>query len=98
MAEVRADVEAEERRAKVERSAASAPTAGGGFSATGSADCTSAALTWKPIAGLALVILVIAGGIGYAVGTGGSWQRQHPHLGTEGRRERRDRGDGGPRR
>ena len=28
-------------------------------------------LTWKPLAGLALVILVIAGGIGYAVGTGG---------------------------
>jgi len=28
-------------------------------------------LTWKPLAGLALVVLVIAGGIGYAVGNGG---------------------------
>jgi anti-sigma-K factor RskA len=29
-------------------------------------------LTWKPLAGLAVVVLVVAGGIGYAVGTGGS--------------------------
>jgi len=28
-------------------------------------------LTWKPLAGLALVVLAIAGGIGYAVGNGG---------------------------
>jgi anti-sigma-K factor RskA len=27
-------------------------------------------LTWKPLAGLAVVILIVAGGIGYAVGTG----------------------------
>ena len=29
-------------------------------------------LTWKPLAGLAVVVLIVAGGIGYAVGTGGS--------------------------
>src|SRR6185312_13009921 len=28
-------------------------------------------LTWKPLAGLAVVVLIVAGGIGYAVGTGG---------------------------
>lgn len=28
-------------------------------------------LTWKPLAGLAVVILIVAGGIGYAVGNGG---------------------------
>jgi hypothetical protein len=69
MAEVRADVEAEERQAKVEerreRSAA-----GGGF--TGWLDgLRLGGLTWKPLAGLALVILVVAGGIGYVVGNGG---------------------------
>jgi hypothetical protein len=28
-------------------------------------------LTWKPLTGLAVVVLIVAGGIGYAVGTGG---------------------------
>ena len=45
--------------------------AGGGFSAW-LGGLRVGSLTWKPIAGLALVILVVAGGIGYSVGTGGS--------------------------
>jgi anti-sigma-K factor RskA len=28
-------------------------------------------LTWRPLAGMAVVVLIVAGGIGYAVGTGG---------------------------
>jgi anti-sigma-K factor RskA len=69
MAEVRADAEAEERRAKAEERRERAATRGGfagwldGLHVGG--------LTWKPLAGLALVILVVAGGVGYAVGQGG---------------------------
>jgi anti-sigma factor RsiW len=69
MAEVRADVEAETKRAKVEERrerAASRQTFGEwlrGLHLGG--------LTYKPLAGLAVVILIVAGGIGYAVGTGG---------------------------
>jgi anti-sigma-K factor RskA len=70
MAEVRADAEAEERRVKAEKRQERA-AAGGGFSAW-LGGLRVGSLTWKPIAGLALVILVVAGGIGYAVGTGGS--------------------------
>jgi anti-sigma factor RsiW len=70
MAEVRADAEAEERRVKAEKRQERA-SAGGGFSAW-LGGLRVGSLTWKPIAGLALVILVVAGGIGYAVGTGGS--------------------------
>jgi anti-sigma-K factor RskA len=75
MAEVRADAEAEERRVKAEERQERA-AAGGGFSAwLGSLRVGS--LTWKSIAGLALVILVVAGGIGYAVGTGGGNDHTH---------------------
>src|ERR1700742_5015884 len=70
MEEVRADAEAEERRAKAAKREERAAT-GGGFSAW-LGGLNFGGLTWKPIAGLALVILVVAGGIGYAVGTGGS--------------------------
>jgi hypothetical protein len=69
MAEVRADAAAEERRARGEerrQRAESRPGIGEwlrGLNVGG--------LTWKPLAGLALAILVIAGGVGYAVGTGG---------------------------
>lgn len=41
-------------------------------------------LTWKPLAGLAAVVLVVAGAIGYAVGTGGggsgvhTWESEQP--------------------
>jgi anti-sigma-K factor RskA len=69
MAEVRADAAAEERRARTEQRRERAESRPGigewlrGLNVGG--------LTWKPLAGMALAILVIAGGIGYAVGTGG---------------------------
>ncbi len=69
MAEVRADVAAEERRTRTEERRERAESRPGigewlrGLNVGG--------LTWKPLTGLALAILVIAGGIGYAVGTGG---------------------------
>jgi anti-sigma factor RsiW len=69
MAEVRADAAAESRRARSEERrerAESRPGVGEwlrGLNLGG--------LSWKPLAGVALVVLVIAGGIGYAVGTGG---------------------------
>jgi anti-sigma-K factor RskA len=75
MAEVRADTEAEERRVKAEERQERA-VAGGGFSAW-LGGLRVGSLTWKPIAGLALVILVVAGGIGYAVGTGGGNDHTH---------------------
>ena len=82
MAEVRADAEAEERRVKSDARRARAEerqeraAAGGGFSAW-LGGLRVGSLTWKPIAGLALVILVVAGGIGYAVGTGGGNDHTH---------------------
>jgi hypothetical protein len=69
MTEVRADAAAASRRARGEERrerARSRPGLGEwlrGLNVGG--------LTWKPLAGLALAILVIAGGIGYAVGNGG---------------------------
>jgi anti-sigma-K factor RskA len=69
MAEVRADAEAEERRVKAEERQERA-AARGGFSAW-LGGLRVGSLTWKPLAGLALVILVVAGGIGYVVGNGG---------------------------
>ncbi|HJZ37423.1 MAG TPA: anti-sigma factor [Solirubrobacterales bacterium] len=77
MAEVRADAEAEQRRVKAEKRQERAAT-GGSFSAW-LGGLRVGSLTWKPIAGLALVILVVAGGIGYAVGTGGSGN-DHTHT------------------
>lgn len=69
MAEVRADAAAAERLERTEERRERAESRPGlgewlrGLNVGG--------LTWKPLAGLALVILVVAGGIGYAVGTGG---------------------------
>jgi hypothetical protein len=69
MAEVRADAAAEARRARGEERRERAESRPGlgewlrGLNLGG--------LTWKPLAGMALAILVIAGGIGYAVGNGG---------------------------
>lgn len=69
MAEVRADAADAERQARTEERRERAEARPGfgdwvrGLNVGG--------LTWKPLAGLALVILVVAGGIGYAVGTGG---------------------------
>jgi hypothetical protein len=69
MAEVRADAAAEERRARTEeRRDRTASRSGLGEWLRG---LNIGGLTWKPLAGLALVILVVAGGIGYAVGDGG---------------------------
>jgi anti-sigma-K factor RskA len=74
MAEVRADAEAEERRATAEGRRERA--AGGGFSAW-LGGLRLGGLTWKPLAGVALVILVVAAGIGYAVGNGGGSSHTH---------------------
>jgi hypothetical protein len=69
MAEVRVDAAAEGERARAEERREGAKARGGfgewlrGLRVGG--------LTWKPLAGLALAILVIAGGVGYAVGSGG---------------------------
>jgi hypothetical protein len=69
MAEVRADAAAEAKRVKTEerRERADSRQSFGewlrGLHLGG--------LTYKPLAGLAVVILIVAGGIGYAVGTGG---------------------------
>jgi hypothetical protein len=68
MAEVHADAAAEERRHRAE-------------SRTGIGEwlrgLSIGGLTWKPLAGLAVVILIVAGGIGYAVGNGGGSGAAH---------------------
>jgi hypothetical protein len=74
MAEVRADAEAEERRFRAEERRERAATGGGFAGWLGGLRIGN--LTWKPLAGLALVILVVAGGIGYAVGNGGGGSSQ----------------------
>jgi hypothetical protein len=69
MAEVRADAAADARRARGDERRERAESRSGigewlrGLNLGG--------LTWKPLTGLAVVILIIAGGIGYAVGNGG---------------------------
>jgi hypothetical protein len=69
MVEVRAEAAAEARRARgEERRERAQSRAGIGEWLRG---LRIGGLTWKPLTGLALAILVIAGGIGYAVGTGG---------------------------
>lgn len=75
MAEVRADAEADARRARAEDRRERA-AAGDGFSGW-LGGLRIGGLTWKPLAGLALVILVVAGGIGYAVGNGGGNDQTH---------------------
>ncbi len=40
-------------------------------------------LTWKPLTGLAVVILLVAGGIGYAVGSGGGSGNTHTWEGRQ---------------
>jgi anti-sigma-K factor RskA len=79
MAEVRADAEqhaaVEEGRQSVEERGERSRSGGGlgawlrGLNVGG--------LTWKPLAGLAVVILIVAGGIGYAVGNGGGSGASH---------------------
>jgi anti-sigma factor RsiW len=70
MAEVRADAAAEERRARDEERRDQATSRKGFGEWLGGLHIGG--LTWKPLAGLAVVVLIVAGGIGYAVGTGGS--------------------------
>ncbi|MBS1894984.1 MAG: anti-sigma factor [Actinobacteria bacterium] len=69
MTEVRADAADAERHTRTEeRRERDEARAGFGDWVRG---LNVGGLTWKPLAGLALVILVVAGGIGYAVGNGG---------------------------
>lgn len=75
MAEVRADVAAEKRQARTEeRRERAASRLGVGEWLRG---LNLGGLTWKPLTGLALAILVIAGGVGYAVGNGGGSGGSH---------------------
>jgi anti-sigma-K factor RskA len=75
MAEVRADAAAEARRARSEERRERAESRPGfgewlrGLNFGG--------LTWKPLAGVAVVVLVVAAGVGYAVGTGGGGGSAH---------------------
>jgi anti-sigma-K factor RskA len=68
MAEVRADAAAADvaRGAEGREPAASRKSFGEWLSGL-----RLGGLTWKPLAGMAVVILIVAGGVGYAVGTGG---------------------------
>jgi anti-sigma-K factor RskA len=75
MAEVRADAAAAERRTRTEERRERAESRPGiGERLRG---LNLGGLTWKPLTGMALVILVIAGGIGYAVGTDGGSAGAH---------------------
>jgi hypothetical protein len=68
MAEVHADASADERRRRAESRAGIGEWLRG---------LSIGGLTWKPLAGLAVVILIVAGGIGYAVGNGGGSGAAH---------------------
>ena len=77
MAEVREDAEAEQRRAKAEqRRERAAGSTGFGEWLRG---LHVGSLTWKPLAGMAVVLVIIAGGIGFAVGTGGGSDHTHTY-------------------
>jgi hypothetical protein len=70
IAEVQADLEAEAKDAReAERRERAESHSGLGEWLRG---LNLGGLTWKPLAGLAVVVLIVAGGIGYSVGTGGS--------------------------
>ena len=76
MEEVRADVEAEKKHARAAKRRERAASRQGfrdwlaGISLGG--------LTWKPLAGMAAVILIVAAGVGYAVGNGGGTEHRTP--------------------
>jgi hypothetical protein len=80
MAEVRADAAAEQSGAGAEEhregvaERGSRSSAGFGQWLRG---LRIGGLTWKPLAGLAVVIVIVAGGIGFAVGTGGGGSGQN---------------------
>jgi anti-sigma-K factor RskA len=65
MVEVRADAAAHAKQARRERAEAR-----GGFGEW-LRGLNLGGLTWKPLAGMAAVVLIVAAGIGYVVGTGG---------------------------
>jgi hypothetical protein len=75
MADVHADVEAEAKHARGEaRRERAASRKGFGEWLRG---LHLGGLTWKPLAGMAVVVLIVAGGIGYTVGTGGGGSGIH---------------------
>jgi hypothetical protein len=81
MTEVRADAAAESKRARQEERRERAAERGGfGEWLSG---LRIGGLTWKPLAGMAAVVLVVAVIAGYAIGTGGSsshtWERAQPN-------------------
>lgn len=76
MAEVRADAEAEGTAPARTEGPPGRGAPGGGF-ANWLDGLRIGNLSWKPLAGLALAILVVAGGIGYAVGNGGGGGNTH---------------------
>ena len=69
MEEVRADVAAEAKKARAAQRRERAESCGGFREWL--AGINFGGLTWKPLAGMAAVILIVAAGIGYAVGNGG---------------------------
>jgi anti-sigma-K factor RskA len=69
MKEVRADVAAEAKEARATERRKRAESRGGFREWLGGINLGG--LTWKPLAGMAAVILIVAAGIGYAVGNGG---------------------------
>lgn len=83
MEEVRADVAAEARQVEEEERRERAASRQGFREWLGGV--SFGGLTWKPLAGMAAVILVVAAGIGYAVGNGGgpgdihTWESKQPN-------------------
>jgi anti-sigma-K factor RskA len=77
MEEVHADVaaEAKEARAEERRERAASRQSFGEWLA----GINFGGLTWKPLAGMAAVILIVAAGIGYAVGNGGGTSNIHTY-------------------
>jgi anti-sigma-K factor RskA len=81
MDEVRADAAAEAKEARAAERRGRADSRGSFREWL--AGVNLGGLTWKPLAGLAAVILIVAGGIGYAVGSGGgsnihTWEKEQP--------------------
>jgi hypothetical protein len=84
MEEVRADLDADAAAARAEeRRERPSRRQGLGFREW-LAGLDVGGLTWKPLAGMAAVILIVAAGVGYAIGTGGgdgnahTWESEQP--------------------
>jgi anti-sigma-K factor RskA len=82
MEEVRADVAAEAKEARAAERRKRAESRGGFREWL--AGINFGGLTWKPLAGMAAVILIVAAGVGYAIGNGGgggnvhTWEAEQP--------------------